>query len=90
MQMWLYGTEGGSHWPQCTIYQSDNASKQYYNRTLQLNDNTTEPHALECMEFARVIVEGAPSPVPAEQSMQVMQILDAVYQSQASGREVVL
>ena len=90
MQMWLYGTEGGSHWPQCTIYQSDNASKQYYNRTLQLNDNTTEPHALECMEFARAIVEGVSSPVPAEQSMQVMQILDAVYQSQASGREVVL
>ena len=90
MQMWLYGTEGGSHWPQCTIYQTNNAAKQLHNRTLQLTDNLTEPHALECIEFAQAIVDGAPSPVPAEQSMQVMQILDAVYQSQASGREVLL
>jgi hypothetical protein len=35
-------------------------------------------------------LEGRPSPVPPEQSLQVMTILDAVYRSQAVGREVVL
>jgi predicted dehydrogenase len=42
------------------------------------------------VEFARAIVEGAPSPVPAEQSLQVMTILDGVYRSQKSGGEVKL
>jgi predicted dehydrogenase len=88
MQMWLYGTEGGSHWPNCNIYQTNNETRQLYNRTLQLNSDMMEPHAQECVEFAQAVVDGAPSPVPAEQSMQVMQILDAVYQSQETGREV--
>jgi predicted dehydrogenase len=88
MQMWLYGTDGGSHWPQCHIYQTNNETRQLSNRTLQLISDTMEPHALECVEFAQAIVDGAPSPVPAEQSMQVMKILDAVYQSQNTGCEV--
>ena len=40
------------------------------------------------MEFARAIAAGAPSPVPAEQSMQVMKILDGIYRSQEEAREV--
>jgi predicted dehydrogenase len=34
------------------------------------------------------VSEGAPSPVPAEQSLQVMKILDGIYRSQEEGREV--
>jgi predicted dehydrogenase len=90
MQMWLYGSQGGSHWPKCEIYESNYATGQHYNRTLQLTRDILEPHALECVEFARAIVDGAPSPVPAEQSLQVALILDAIYQSQQSGREVQL
>ena len=90
MRMWLYGDKGGSVWPKCEIYSSNNESKQYYNRQLVRTDNRVKPHALECMEFAKAIAEGAPSPVPAEQSLQVMTILDAIYRSQETGREVVL
>ena len=36
------------------------------------------------------IVNGEPSPVPPEQSLQVMQILDGIYQSEDSGREFVI
>ena len=90
MQMWLYGTEGGSHWPNNEIYQSNPGTQQYYNRTLMLNRDIREPHAQECIEFAEAIVEGKPSPVPAEQSLQVMAILDAVYKSQETGMEVKL
>ena len=89
-QIWLYGTEGGAHLPKCEIYQTNRETKQLYNRTLQLTKDQVEPHALECIEFAQAIIDGAPSPVPSEQSLQVMTILDAVYKSQETGREVVL
>jgi predicted dehydrogenase len=90
MQMWLYGTEGGSHWPKCEIYQTNYTTRQHYNRTLKLKKDIHEAHAQECIEFAYAIVDGAPSPVPAEHSLQVLSILDAVYRSQASGGEICL
>lgn len=88
MQMWLYGTEGGSHWPKCEIYQSNNATQQQYNRTLKLKTDKHEAHAQECIEFAQAVADDAPSPVPAEHSLQVLTILDGIYRSQAAGAEV--
>lgn len=88
MQMWLYGTKAGSHWPKCEFYETNYATRQQYNRTLKLIADKMEPHALECVEFAQAIVDGAPSPVPAEQSLQVLTILDGIYRSQQTGGEV--
>ncbi len=88
MQMWLYGTKGGSHWPNCEVFQTNNTTKQHYNRELMHTRDQLEAHAQECVEFAQAIVDGAPSPVPAEQSMQVMAILDGIYRSQEKGGEV--
>jgi predicted dehydrogenase len=88
MQMWLYGTRGGSHWPKCELYSTNYETHQHYNRTLKITADRMEPHALECVEFAKAIADGAPSPVPAEQSLQVLAILDGIYRSQAEGREV--
>jgi predicted dehydrogenase len=88
MQMWLYGTKAGSHWPSCSFYSSNNQTKQLYDRQLKCTPQPLEAHAQECASFARAIVEGAPSPVPAEQSLDVMSILDAVYDSERTGREV--
>ena len=89
-QMWLYGTKGGCHWPKCEVYQTNYETSQHYNRKLRLTKDTLEAHALECVEFAQAIVDGAPSPVPAEQSLQVMTILDGIYRSQETGGEVSL
>ena len=47
-----------------------------------------EAHAQECVEFARAVADNGPSPVPAEQSLQVMTILDGIYRSHDEGREV--
>lgn len=88
MQMWLYGTKAGSHWPKNQIYSTNYQTQQHYNTQLKLNADSMEPHALECVEFANAITEGRPSPVPAEQSLQVMSVLDAIYRSQRDGREV--
>jgi len=90
MQMWLYGTKGGAHWPKCEFLSSNHQTRQFYNKTLKLIYNGLEPHAQECVEFAQAIVDGAPSPVPAEQSRQVIKILDGIYRSQESGGEVKL
>jgi predicted dehydrogenase len=88
MQLWLYGTRGGAHWPRCEIYSSNNATHQHYNRALKVTKDAMEPHALECVEFAQAVVDGAPSPVPAEHALQTITILDAVYRSQEKGGEV--
>ena len=88
MQMWLYGTKGGSHWPKNEIYTTNYQTQQLYNNALGLGKDGMEPHALECVEFAQAIVDGAPSPVPAEQSLQVATILNGIYESQRTGAEV--
>lgn len=88
MRMWLYGKNGGSEWPACNIYQTNNTLQQHYNRSLHMTSDANPPHAQECIEFAQAIVDGADSPVPAEQSLQVARILDAVYRSQEAGHEI--
>ena len=87
-QIWLYGTKGGAHLPNCEIYYSDYKTQQHHSYALQNTGNRTEAHALECMMFAEAIAEGKPSPVPAEQSLQVMAILDGIYRSEDEGCEV--
>ena len=90
MQMWLYGTEGGCHWPKAEFLSTNYKTRQMVNSTLQLIKDPMEPHALECVEFARAVAEGAPSPVPAEQSLDVLTILDGIYRSQQTGGEIKL
>jgi predicted dehydrogenase len=63
--------------------------KEYNEKTLtDFPEDLEEAHAQECIEFAQAIIDGAPSPVPPEQSLQVMQILDGIYRSQDAGREI--
>ncbi len=90
MQMWLYGSEGGCHWPKAEFLSTNYQTRQLVNSTLQLTKDPMEPHALECVEFARAVAEGALSPVLAEQSLAVLTILDGIYRSQKTGGEVKL
>jgi len=87
-RIWLYGTEGGCEWPEANFLSTDYQNQQLVNRSLQLTQDSMEPHALECVEFARAVAEGQPSPVPAEQSLYVQTILDGIYCSQETGKEV--
>ncbi len=87
MQLWLYGDKGGAHWPENEILTTDNKAKQHSN-TQVLSEPGEEPHALECMVFAEAVAKGKASPVPAEQSLDVMTILDGLYRSAAQGKEI--
>jgi predicted dehydrogenase len=88
MQIWLYGTDGGAHWPKCELLSTDYNTRQFMNTTLKATADKLEAHAQECVEFARAVAEDLSSPVPAEQSLQVISILDGIYRSQAAGGEV--
>jgi predicted dehydrogenase len=88
VQTWLYGTRGGAHWPKCEIYESENGRKQHYNRSLKVTGEKLRPHHQEIVDFAQAIVDGGPSPVPSEQSLQVQMILEAIYRSHETGAEV--
>lgn len=88
-RIWLYGDQGGANWPDATILRADNASCTLETRTLDVGADV-ETHARECVDFADAIVNGRPSPVPAEQSLDVEIILDALYHSAEQGREIVL
>lgn len=87
-KIWLYGEDGGLEWPEAKLFKTNYKTKQLYNIELGITADTEKPHALECMEFAKAISEGAPAPVLPEQSLQVMQILDAIYRSSEIGGEV--
>ena len=87
MQMWLYGTNGGAHWPSNEILHADNENDALTERVLPATENG-RPHALECIAFADAVANGKPSPVPAEQSLDVQKILDGLYRSATTGREV--
>ena len=88
MQMWLYGDKGGSHWPSNELLWTNNETQQHFNVQLQNEVKGPEAHALECIRFAEAVANGAPSPVPPEQSLDVLTILDALYRSSAAGAEV--
>lgn len=88
MQMWLYGKDGGCHWPSTQFVSTNLDTRQQYNRQLQITANAMEPHAAECMAFAEALANDAPSPVPPEQSHQVLSILDGIYRSQEAGAEI--
>ena len=90
MQMWLYGDKGGAHWPSNEILTTSNERQQQFNTSLINKPSGLEAHAEECKVFAQAISEGRPSPVPAEQSLDVLAILDGLYRSADTKREVVL
>ena len=89
MQMWLYGDRAGAHWPANEIVWSNNTTQQHVNTGL-VRAESGEPHAKECIAFADAIVNGKPSPVPPEQSLIVMSILDGLYRSAEARHEVAL
>ena len=90
MQMWLYGNKGGAHWPNNELLSSDNETKQLINTQVVPGAEGMEAHAAECVAFAEAIVEGKPSPVPAEESLHVTTILDGLYRSAEQKKEVAL
>src|SRR5918912_771870 len=52
------------------------------------DDSTTSDYDREIAAFVGAIRAGTPSPVPAEQGLTVMRIIDALYRSAETGRQI--
>jgi predicted dehydrogenase len=82
--VWLHGTEGGVRWPELKLaHVQDGALAD----TQIVSDLGTEGHRNEQLAFVDAILNDQPSPVPAEQSLTVARILEAVYHSAETGHE---
>lgn len=84
----LMGTDAGAEWPDMSVFGESAGSLT--DMKLTFPDGHVGGHAKEIAVFTDAVLEGKPSPVPTEQSLNVIRILDGLYKSAASGREVVL
>ena len=84
----LFGTRAGIAWPECEVY--DTLSRDYVDVSINVRDSGRQAHHEEIRVFAEAIMGNKPVPVPPRQSRAVMAILDGLYRSQKSGREVKL
>lgn len=84
----LMGTEAGAEWPELTIHGESAGSLT--DTKLEFPDDHIGGHQKEIAAFTDAILNNKPSPVPAEQSLNVIRILEGLYRSHESGREVVL
>lgn len=81
----LFGTRAGLLWPDCRMF-GETAGKPW---DLQLpRPKGEKPHREVIRQFAQAILDDKPVPVPPEQSVQVIAMLEALYASAAQGAEV--
>ena len=82
----LCGTRAGAEWPELTVHGETAGSLT--DTRLAFPDDRVDGHHTELLEFALAAMKGEPSPVPPEESLVVMRILDGLYRSYEAGREV--
>lgn len=89
-QTQLYGTKSGAvvkGWGENPVRIFTEQDRQLFNLE-PINIPTVESsHQDEVKAFVRAILDGAPSPVPAEHGMVLNAIFDALYKSSETGRE---
>lgn len=81
----IWGTEGGCKWDPATIYREENGSLV---DCVLTELPKVASHAEEVRLFVEAIREDKPSPVPAEEALVTQRILDAIYESGVTGKEV--
>lgn len=82
----LWGRKAGVCWPSRKVYTLQNGV--HVNAELQPPNGLQPAHTEEIKAFAQAIRENLPSPVPLEQTIKVIAILEAIMRSDREGREV--
>jgi predicted dehydrogenase len=82
-----FGNKAGLAWPDGIVVGETN-QVPWEMRTGEPSKHL--PHHEEILEFAQAVRDGLPSPVPIEESLAVIQILEAVYRSSKEKREVLI
>ncbi|MCS7049709.1 MAG: Gfo/Idh/MocA family oxidoreductase [Verrucomicrobiae bacterium] len=86
MSFQLFGTEGGVKWPSGEY--ASVAGKTFVQGTLTYWQRIERPHSEEIRAFYECVVNNRPSPVPWTETIKVIAILEAIYESERKGREV--
>jgi predicted dehydrogenase len=86
MSFQLFGLEGGVKWPSGEY--AAMAGNTFVQGTIAPVRRIERPHSEEIRAFYECVTEDRPSPVPWTETIQVIGILEAVYESQKRGREV--
>ena len=84
----IFGKKGGLKWPSAEFATVVNGVHAQGSLTHPLH--VPHPHWNEIAAFVDCVVNGKPSPVPWTETIKVIGILEAVYASSASGREIKL
>jgi predicted dehydrogenase len=84
----LFGTDAGAKWPECEYY--DHTADGYVDVQIVARDTGEKAHHAEIRHFAQAVLGNRPVLVPPEQSRAVIAILEGLYRSQETGREVKL
>lgn len=84
----LFGTKAGIKWPSAEF--ATVAGGAFVQGTVTHPRPPEKPIPAEIEAFYRAVLAGGPSPVPWTESIRVIAILEAVYASQAKGREILL
>jgi predicted dehydrogenase len=86
MSCQLFGLDGGVKWPSAEFTEVTNGAISQGSLTNPMAG--PPPHHAELADFAACVRDDLPSPVPWSETIRVIAILEAIYQSQESGREV--
>lgn len=82
----LFGTDAGATWPTCEYF--DHTSSDYVDVKIDVRPAKNPPHSEEILAFAMSVLNDTPVPVPPQQSRAVIAILEGLYKSQETGKEV--
>lgn len=86
-QVRVCGSKGGLQLSPVTLVREEFGALM--NTTVQVNPYAgIASHSEEIRRFVEAIKAGKPSPVPGEQALKTQKILDAIYKSGQTGREV--
>src|SRR5262249_19570151 len=80
-----FGSHGGIIWPDGVVVGETNRVPWDLKAT---DTPRTPPHHEEILQFALAVREGSPSPVPVEETLKVVRILEGIYRSGQERREV--
>jgi len=84
----ILGDKGGISLSPLTIYKDQHGNM--VDITPQIPRSSEDPHTTEVKAFIKAIREGAPSPVPGEEALEITKIFDAVYKSTETGKMEVI
>lgn len=81
----ILGDKGGCNFDPCQVYREENGSLTVSDLTFQ---KAPKAHDAEVAAFVDAVRSNRPVPVPGENALQVQKILDAVYKSARTKKEV--